>query len=317
MSSTEKDMNSMDIIERFTTYQRSLNRAASTIDWYRFLIKRFFQYAQDKNIKSLQELEDNNRFIMEYQIYVSQLQRKDSKLYSTGSQNLHIVVLRMLFKYLMMARDMQSNPAEDIELAKEPNRLPRGIISEEEVAMILNGIDINALDGLRDKAIMEILYATGVRRTELLNLDTPDINFDEMTLLIRQGKGKKDRYVAITDVGLHWLKKYLYKARAKREYYKSNNAVFLNRRGLRLGKQGLKGVVTKWAKKSGISKIVTPHSFRHALATHLLNRGASLPIIQRQLGHANLETTALYLHVAIGELKKAHAQFHPRGQMAA
>ena len=164
--------------------------------------------------------------------------------------------------------------------------------------------------------MLEVLYSTAMRRSELLNLDLNDLRPDDGTIFIREGKYSRDRVVPCGRLAWKWLKRYLAEVRTRRPCDPGERAVFLTMKGgVRLGKQGLKGVVDYCAKRAGIQKHVTPHTFRHSCATHMSDNGADITQIQALLGHVRADTTAIYIQVAITRLKKVHARCHPREQI--
>jgi len=187
------------------------------------------------------------------------------------------------------------------------------VLSVTEVDSILARPDTSNVLGLRDKALLELLYACGVRVSELLGLKVSDLFFNEEMIRVF-GKGSKERLVPVGRSAVKWVKEYLMKSRPMLEKkHKSENFLFLNRRGTKLSRMGIWKIVDKYVKDAGIKKEVHPHTFRHSFATHLLEGGADLRAVQEMLGHADISTTQIYTHIDREYIKQMHKDFHPRG----
>lgn len=304
-----------EIIADFSAHQQAIGQAASTVRDYPVLIRRFFAFLETHGMTDLDSI--NGRLLLQYQIHVAGLLNKRGRPYSPGHQNLHIRALRVLFNYLCKLGKMSSNPAISIKLAKEPQPLPKVILSVDETFTMLDSVDTRTVLGLRDKAIGEVLYGSGIRKAELIRLNIEDINASDLTIMVRRGKGGDDRVALLTPQAMYWLQRYLDEARPKLAGENAGDAVFISQKTReRLCKQGLKYIVERMRENAGIKKLVTPHTFRHSIATHLLNNGAGLPHLQRFLGHKRLATTIRYTHLAVDDLKKVHAQCHPRSRAA-
>ncbi len=303
-------MKSRRIMTEFCQHQRATNRAAATIDWQEFVLKRFFRWCNNKGIQSLDQID--RPAMLQYQHYVSQITNRKGNNYDPRTQNTHITAVRRLFQYLLTCNEVSRNPAADIRLNRKPKTLPKNIMSEREVTAVLDQPDLRKWTGVRDRAMLEVLYSTGMRRTELLKLDINDLQPDPKTILIRQGKNSRDRVVPCGRIAWKWLSYYLKKIRPQRMPDPNDHSVFLSTKGGRLGKQGLKMALDGYAKMAGITKPVTPHGFRHSCATHMSANGAGISQIQALLGHASADTTAIYVHIALSHLKVVHAKYHPR-----
>ena len=303
-------MKSRTLLKEFCEHQRATNHAAATIDWQEFVLKRFFQWCNRRGIASLEEIDRN--VMLQYQHYVSQIKNRKGLRYDPRTQNTHITAVRRFFQHLRMREEIASNPAADIRLNRKPKTLPKNVMSEREVSLILEQPDLRKWTGVRDRAMLEILYSTGMRRTELLNLDINDLQPDTNTILIRQGKYSRDRVVPCGRIAWRWIGYYLKKIRPQRMPDPEEHAVFLSAKSGRLGKQGLKMALDGYAQRAGMTKPVTPHGFRHSCATHMSANGAGISQIQALLGHASADTTAIYVHIALSHLKTVHAKFHPR-----
>jgi integrase/recombinase XerC len=225
--------------------------------------------------------------------------------------------IRSFFKYLMKEKLVDSNPMEEIESPKKERALPHAILYDQ-IVHLFNMCDVNTYLGLRDRAIMELFYSSGLRLSELADLDIAD--FDEVSLLINvYGKGKKQRVVPITKTACDWIKKYLYQEERKADTkehkkQKEESAIFLNRFGKRITVRSIDRNFKRYLKLSGLPDNITPHTIRHTIATHWLENGMDLKTIQMLLGHSNLGTTTIYTHVSAKLKRKVYDQTHPRAK---
>jgi len=216
--------------------------------------------------------------------------------------------LRFLKERDYIARD----PSLDIPYAKVPKQLPRGILTNTEARRIINTPDTTCALGYRDRAIMEVLYTTGIRKQELNNLNLTDVDYHDGFLRIDQGKGRKDRIVPLGRIACRYLENYIKSVRPELIKDPYNNALFLSTRGNRLSKNMVWEMVKKYAKKAKIKKNISPHTFRHSCATAMLKNKADIRAVQELLGHESLESTQVYTRVTIGDLKEVHRRCHPR-----
>lgn len=222
----------------------------------------------------------------------------------------YLTVINNFFKYMIITGRCSDNPCESIRSPKLEKTLPK-YLTIEEVDKLLNIRLLKPID-YRNKAMLELLYATGTRISELLSLELNQIDFDECIIRVT-GKGKKDRIIPIGDTALYYLKMYVYEYRKYLLKTKSNNYVFLNNNGEKMSRQGFFKILKTLCKNSGINKEISPHVLRHSFATHLLNNGADLRIIQELLGHENLSTTEIYSHISNEKIKNDY-QSHPRAK---
>jgi integrase/recombinase XerD len=227
-----------------------------------------------------------------------------------NSMNRALAALRGFYKYLLRERLIEDNPLANIELAKVWMRLP-DTISKEEMKLILDqpGNQNNA--AIRNAAMLELLYATGIRVSELVNLTMNSVNW-QVGFLIVMGKGSKERIVPVGKIAYDCLRRYVEESRPKFMQKKSTDVLFLNRFGGKFTRQGFWKIVVGYAKKAGLQKKVYPHTFRHSFASHLLEGGADLRTVQVMLGHSDISTTQIYTHVTRERLKEIHKKYHPR-----
>lgn len=254
-------INKDDILRDFNAHQMAVATAASTIEWEHFWLSRFLEYLISENVENLADVD--TRLLIRYQIYLSTLKNRKNKLYNPATLNHAMSAVRKLYKLLRRKGEVFYNPADGLEGAKEGKPLPRNILSVEEMRKILDKPSRVMPKGIRDRAIMEILYSTAIRRNELVCLDLEDLNADEGTILIRNGKGSKDRVVPCGKTAWKWLNIYIKEVRI---HYadKDEQAVFVSAKYERLEKQGVYMMVKRYARQAGITKTISPHSFRHS-----------------------------------------------------
>lgn len=222
-----------------------------------------------------------------------------------------VSTFKHFYDFLIVSQIREDNPARKLIVPKFSTALPTAL-SEEDVEALLNSHDVATALGLRDRAMMELLYSCGLRVTELISLTMAQVNLQAGVVRLL-GKGNKERLVPIGEIGVEWIEKYLSSARAELSKGKSSEWLFLSNRGDRMTRQTFWHVIKKTAQKIGISSTISPHTLRHAFATHLVNHGADLRVVQLLLGHSSLSTTQIYTHIAKERLKSIHQEHHPRG----
>jgi len=219
--------------------------------------------------------------------------------------------LRRFYRYLVREKLTKDDPTALIEAPKLGRPLPKSL-TEEQVEKLLNAPDINTPRGLRDRAMLEALYATGLRVSELVNLLSMQVNLTEGVVRV-VGKGDKERLVPLGEEAIKWINRYVAEGRPDLIKRKPTPVLFPGNRGEALTRQAFWHNIKRYARAAGIQTALSPHTLRHAFATHLLNHGADLRVVQMLLGHSDLSTTQIYTHVASERLKSLHAQHHPRG----
>lgn len=221
--------------------------------------------------------------------------------------------LKAFYKYLLIEKIVDTDPSELIEAPKLGRKLP-DVLTEEEITLIIESVDLSKDEGERNKAILETLYGCGIRVSELINLKISDLHFKEGIIMVT-GKGNKQRLVPIGDQAKKQITTYLDYTRPKINVSKNDtDTLFLNRRGKKLTRQMIFYIVKNNVEKAGIRKNVSPHSFRHSYATHLVQNGADLRVVQELLGHVSITTTEIYTHLNRDDLRKAIMDFHPRNK---
>jgi integrase/recombinase XerD len=221
--------------------------------------------------------------------------------------------IKRFYRYLLRQEKIDTNPALNIDSPKISRHLPVSL-TESEVEMLLAAPDIQQLLGLRDRTMLEILYAAGLRVSELISLTVSQIRAD-MGVVRILGKGNKERLIPLGDEALHWLDLYQHEARLVLLAGRQSNMLFVTTRGSAMTRQAFWYLIKRYAQQVGIMKPLSPHTLRHAFATHLLNHGADLRVVQLLLGHSDISTTQIYTHVARERLKQLHARHHPRGAL--
>lgn len=229
-----------------------------------------------------------------------------------STANRRLATLRRFYAWAIRYHYVQEDPCLHIKPAKQAARFPK-TLSETQVERLLAAPDLNTPGGLRDKAMLETLYATGLRVSELISLKTFHLALNEGFVRVVEGKGGKDRIVPLGEEALYWLERYLVEARPELLKGRLDDAVFITRLGRGMSRQAFWQLVKKYAQQQDIQVPLSPHVLRHAFATHLLNHGADLRVVQMLLGHADISTTQIYTHVARERLKTLHEKHHPRG----
>ncbi len=225
--------------------------------------------------------------------------------------NRRLATLKRYFAWAIRNGRIAEDPCLSLHSARQPARFPK-TMSEQQVDQLLEAPNIRDTLGLRDKAMLETLYATGLRVSELVNLKVLHLNLNENVLRVVMGKGGKDRLVPIGMQAADWLERYLQQARPELLGRRQSDDLFLTRRASAMTRQAFWQLIRKYALEADIHTPLSPHILRHAFATHLLNHGADLRVVQLLLGHADISTTQIYTHVARERLKQLHAQHHPR-----
>ncbi|MEE6724804.1 site-specific tyrosine recombinase XerD [Pediococcus acidilactici] len=274
----------------------------NTIVSYRQELRHLQNFLQEQNIS---DIKDVDRYtILNYLNTLKQTGRARSSSIHTISS------LRKFFKYLLLNERIQTDPMTNIDPPKRAQHLP-SVLTTEEVERLLKVPDTTKPLGIRDRAILEVMYATGLRVSELIALNLNELHL-EMGLIETVGKGNKQRIIPIGDVAIDWLERYINGPRRALLGSKRYNEIFLNQHGYPLTRQGVWKNLKAQVQKAGIEKNITPHTLRHSFATHLLENGADLRIVQELLGHADISTTQIYTHITQQRLVDVYDKYHPR-----
>lgn len=298
------------LLIEFLDWTKVLGLSDATVKNRRDAVNYFTDWCSDRDITRPQEV---TRPILErYQRHVSQLNRQtDGKPLSLRGQVNRLSPLRVFLTWLAKRRYILYNPSADMELPKGEKRLPKHILTQLEIELIINQCNIEDPLGIRDRAILETLYSTGIRRMELIRLKLDDIDQDRGTIMIRQGKHKKDRIIPIGDRAMAWIDKYKIEVRSEYAMQPDHQHLFITSAGDMLSGNRLSELVKGYIDAANINKQGSCHLFRHSMATLMLENGADIRYIQAMLGHEDISTTQMYTHIAINKLKEVHTQTHP------
>jgi integrase/recombinase XerD len=297
-------------------YLRSLetrNYAKDTVRCRESHLRYFILWCDERG---LSRPEDVSVSILErYQRHLYYYRTAAAKPLSFGSQADRLREIRRFYLWMMKSRIIDANPADALELPRKEYRLPKAVLRADEVETVLAACDLKSPMGIRDRAALELLYSTGIRRFELCNLKVWDLDLDNGTMMVRQGKGKKDRHLPLGERAALWIQKYLDDVRPLFAMEPDNGFLFLTRYREQFSPERISEMVREVVTASGISKPASAHLFRHTMATLMLEGGADIRYVQAMLGHANLSTTEIYTRVAIRKLKEVHAFSHPGAKL--
>ena len=274
----------------------------NTINSYGIDLKLFLEYLRENEIPSFKQV--NKEVIVNYM----QSEKNNNKANSSILRS--VSSLRKFFQYLAQEKIIEKDPMLLIDTPKKKQHLPQ-VLTKEEVEKLLRSPNTGQVLGLRDRVMLELMYATGLRISEIINLKLEDLHLT-MGTLQTLGKGHKERIVPVGDEAIKWVNRYLEEARPKLLKQKRSNYLFLNFHGNNLTRQGVWKNLKAEVRKAGIQKNITPHTLRHSFATHILENGADLRIVQKLLGHADISTTQIYTHLSNKQLADIYNRAHPR-----
>ncbi len=292
------------LLDQFLHYlvvEKGLSK--NTIEAYSHGLNRFLDHLRKKGIREWAKV---NKF--EVRAFLLFLKRQGL---STKTVVRNLVAIRTFFKFLIQEGFLEFNPVEELESPKVAKTLPE-ILSLKEVEQLLEQPNPQTPLGTRDRAMLELLYATGMRVSELTQLPTHQINLEGGYVLL-YGKGSKERIVPLGKEAMKWVDLYLRTARERLAKGRESPTLFINRSGKGMSRQRFWKSLKAYGQRAGIRKRITPHLLRHSFASHLLERGADLRSVQMMLGHVDISTTQIYTHVTGERLKKVHQRYHPRG----
>ena len=269
----------------------------------------FLRWLAERGVTDAREV--TQAMIERYQRQLYYTRKDNGQPLSLLTQRKRLESVKGLFRHLTRQHKIAHNPTSELEMPRMHRRLPRGILSQDEVETVLAQTHSFGLRGVRDRAILEVLYATGIRRSELAHLALYDIDFAQGTLMVRKGKGNKDRLIPIGERALRWTDRYLREVRPQLVIDRSDTTLFLTDHGQPFIHNRLSDLVKGYLERCGIDKPGVCHLFRHTMATLMLENGADLRYIQVMLGHAKIETTTIYTQVAIRKLKEVYERTHP------
>lgn len=286
--------------------------SADTVRARKIALRRFIGWCAERDLADPCAI--SAPVLERYQRHLFTYRKPDGSPLTLGSQHGCLAPLKTWFKWLTREHHIPSNPASELQLPKQPKRLPRTLLAIADIEAILHEAEPATPAGLRDRAMLELLYATGLRRMELPALQRYDVDLNRKWVFVREGKGRRDRVVPLGERAAAWLDKYLHEARPQLLAGECE-ALFVSDYGEAISPAWLADKVKRYMAFAGIDKPGATHLFRHACATHMLENGADIRYIQEMLGHANLATTEIYTHVSIDKLQQIHAATHPAGTL--
>lgn len=292
-----------DVIERFLNYlEHEKGLSANTLASSGIDLKDYREFLSEYSSETIETA--NSATIVAYLMFL----RRQGRATSTVARRL--AAIKGFYQFLLREGCIVKDPSENLSAPSLERRLPK-VMSLAEIERLLAQPDPSTPLGLRDKAMLEVLYATGLRVTELVDLNMNDVDLLEGFVRC-MGKGSKERVVPMGEIAVLSLKAYLEQGRSELVTDLEEQALFVNQEGARMSRQSVWKLVKKYARQAEIRKEVTPHTIRHSFATHLLEHGADIRAVQEMLGHADISTTQIYIHVTKDRLKEVYAKSHPR-----
>jgi integrase/recombinase XerD len=296
-------------VEEFCAHLARRGYSPKTIARYRVSLALFADWASARGVDRPRDV--TRGMVERYQAHLLAYRQPNGKPLTVRSQLARLVALRQWFAWLARTHRVLLNPAADLDLPRVPRWQPRSGMTIHEVERVMAEPDLDTITGLRDRTILEVLYSTGVRASELADLAIADLDMPRGVMAVRHGKGDKPRMVPIAERATAWCEKYLLDARPRLAVPPDDGRLFLNERGRPFSAKVLTAMARRYLDAARITRPGACHLFRHTAATLMLEGGADIRYIQEFLGHADLNTTQLYTHVSIGALKAVHQRSHP------
>lgn len=298
------------LAQRYLRWMQTMNYSPSTIRLRTIQLKFFLEWCAERNLHIAKQIK--RRVLDRYIKHVAKTKVPGARRrLSTGAQHGRLVAVRCFFKWMARKKIIPHNPASEIDLPQMERRLPKNVLTHQQIERVLELPDITTPLGIRDRAVLETFYSTGMRRAELMSVRVDEVYIDRGFLLVNQGKGKKDRVVPIGERAVHWIHRYLEEIRPKQVRRKIRHHLFLTARAEQFSASALGNLVKDYLVKAGIKGRGACHMFRHSMATSMLENGAGIRFIQEMLGHADLKTTQIYTHVSPIRLQEVHTLTHP------
>jgi integrase/recombinase XerD len=299
-----------NLLAQFVEYSKVQNYSPRTVQHRHDYINVFIAWAEQRGLSSPNEV--TKPVLERYRTFLYHYRKRNGDPLSIRSQVIQLIQLRAWFKWMAKNNHTLFNPASELELPRQEMRLPKFVLTPNEAEIVLSVVDMSNPMAVRDRAILETLYSTGMRRMELINLSTFDVDVERGTVIIRQGKGKKDRMIPIGERAIAWIEKYKQEVRPTLIVAEqSGDTLFLTNLGGPFAPGRLSKMVADFVDAAQVGKRGSCHLFRHTMATAMLENGADIRYIQAILGHADLKTTAMYTQVSIRLLKQIHTATHP------
>ncbi|OQM33279.1 recombinase XerC [Leptospira interrogans] len=296
-------------ILEYLEYLSTCGYSTRTLKSKKYYLRIYLEWSEERGITKAEEMTES--LAERYQGFVLKYRSIRKELLSVETQIHLIIAVKSFYLYLEKKEYIRKSPFLEIKLPRKGRRLPRNVLSVEEVERILSVPDLGTPLGIRNRAILELFYSTGMRLFELQKLETRDIDFLKKRIFVREGKGKKDRVIPVSKRALDWTRKYLEEVRLGYVKEVDNQSLFLSWKGNPLQTNWILNCVTQAKEQAGVEKKGSTHMFRHTTATLMLENGADIRHIQEMLGHKDLGTTQIYTHVAIRKLKEVYEKTHP------
>jgi integrase/recombinase XerD len=301
------------MLSQFLDWQHTHNYSKRTVDNRRVSIEYFILWCEDRGIHRPQGVTEP--ILERYQHWLYHYRKDNGEPLSLRGQVTRLMPVKAFFKWLARSNHILYNPASELEMPRLKHRLPKHVLTASEAEAVLSQPDTSDPLGIRDRAILETFYSTGMRRMELAGLKLYDLDAERGTIVVRQGKGKKDRMIPVGERASAWIEKYVLEVRPLLVLDPDEGTLFLTNTGEVFGLQRLTQMARGYVKASRIGKEGACHLFRHTCATLMLEGGADIRFIQQMLGHASLETTQIYTQVSIRQLKAIHEATHPGARL--
>jgi integrase/recombinase XerD len=307
----------MQTVDEFLRHLEAESYSPVTVKGYGYAMKPFLAFLAESNIKRFPQVTMDTILSYQDHIHHRHTSRYTGKPVSAYHQRNLLAVLKVFFRYLLRRGKILSDPTNLMLFPRIPKRLPRDILTKREMRKLLKVCDLSTPHGYRDRVIFEILYATGIRRDELRNLTLYDVDTQKRELVVRLGKGAKDRVIPLAKKAAEVIERYVtdHRRHLLDPVKPDQGYLLLNSYGTQLSRDFSTDFLRKYTKKTKITKKITTHSFRHTMATHLLKNKASIRAIQELLGHEQLSSTQIYTKVEVGDLRKVIDKAHPREKM--
>jgi len=308
-SQSQSHLSIETLVQEFIKYLRVRNFSETTIKGTIWRMGKFLPYLESRDITEVTAI--NREVVATFQIEFYERINRQGRPNGVRHQNTMLGAVKQFMSYLKENDYIVSDPARDIRYAIEPRRLPTSILTPAEARKILNAPDTKCVIGYRDRTILEILYSTGIRKDELITLTLGDVDYNDGFLRV-MGKGRKERIVPLGRIACRYLENYIKSVRPELLLDPYEKTVFLSLKHKPLSKNMVWELTKRHAKKAKITKNVHPHTFRHTCATQMLRNKAHIRAVQELLGHTSLDSTQVYTHVSIADLKEIHKSCHPR-----
>ncbi|MDY7096296.1 MAG: site-specific tyrosine recombinase XerC [Acidobacteriota bacterium] len=299
----------VDLVTAFLRWSEASGYAPDTVRVRKKALEDFCAWCRERSVTAAGEV--TRPMLLRYQRHLFDLRQASGKPLSWSSQHGRMVAVRGFFRWATMESYILYNPASELHLPRRPHRLPKAVLSVSEVEAVLAAPEVGTVRGLRDRALLEVLYSTGLRRMEVIGLEVFDVDLRRGLVRVEQGKGSRDRVVPVGQRACAWVSRYLAEGRPELVVDPAQRALFVADGGRAFHPQYLSRLVRRYVEAAGIEKSGSCHLFRHTAATLMLENGADIRFIQQLLGHAEISTTQIYTQVSIQALQEVHTRTHP------